>query len=220
MLYKFQATLAEILELDDPLSVSELESAEWLALVQKAINVTADDFTDAVVKNFIDNYFIPTFYHMWIVEWNIEDEEDFDMYMWKMSMKFNKTKAYYKGLITDINAVKALLSSNKYGAYVSSVNKTEQTSEGDVLNKRNDTPLAATNADLATDTYLSGSDRQESSSSLSTSSTGSTTDASKLFLALDKIPGVRDYYNEWLAEFETIFSPADDYDDPDDYDDL
>ena len=208
MLYKFQATLAEILELDDPLSVSELESADWLALVQKAINVTADDFTDAVVKNFIDNYFIPTFYHMWIVEWNIEDEEDFDMYMWKMSMKFNKTKEYYKGLITDINAVKALLSSNNYGADVSSVNTTEQTSEGDVLNKRNDTPLAATNADLVTDTYLSGSDRQESSSSLDTSSTGSTTDSSKLFLALDKIPEVRDYYNEWLAEFETIFRPA------------
>ena len=208
MLYKFQATLAEILELDDPLSVSELESTDWLALVQKAINVTADDFTDAVVKNFIDNYFIPTFYHMWIVEWNIEDEEDFDMYMWKMSMKFNKTKEYYKGLITDIGAVKALLSSNNYGADVSSVNTTEQTSEGDVLNKRNDTPLAATNADLATDTYLSGSDRQESTSSLDTSSTGSTTDASKLFLALDKIPEVRDYYNEWLAEFETIFRPA------------
>ena len=208
MLYKFQATLAEILELDDPLSVSELESADWLALVQKAINVTADDFTDTIVKNFIDNYFIPTFYHMSIVEWNIEDEEDFDMYMWKISMKFNKTKEYYKGLITDISAVKAMLSANNYGADVSSVNTTEQTSEGDVLNKRNDTPLAATNADLATDTYLSGSDRQESSSSLDTSSTGSTTDTSKLFLALDKIPEVRDYYNEWLSEFETIFRPA------------
>lgn len=208
MLYKFHATLAEILELDDPLSVSELESAGWLALVQKAINVTSEDFNDAIVKNFIDNYFIPTFYHMWVIEWNIEDEEDFDMYMWKISMKFNKTKAYYKGLITDISAVKALLSSNNYGADVSSVNTTEQVSEGDVLNKRNDTPLAATNADLATDAYLSGSDRQESSSSLNTSSTGSNTDSSKLFLALDKIPEVRDYYNEWLAEFETIFRPA------------
>lgn len=208
MLYKFHATLAEILELDDPLIVSELESADWLALVQKAINVTSEDFSDAIVKNFIDNYFIPTFYHMWVIEWNIEDEEDFDMYMWKISMKFNKTKAYYKGLITDISAVKALLSSNNYGADVSSVNTTEQASEGDVLNKRNDTPLAATNADLATDTYLSGSDRQESTSRLDTTSTGSTTDASKLFLALDKIPEVRDYYNEWLAEFETIFRPA------------
>lgn len=208
MLYKFHATLAEILELDDPLSVIELESADWLALVQKAINVTSEDFNDAIVKNFIDNYFIPTFYHMWVIEWNIEDEEDFDMYMWKISMKFNKTKAYYKGLITDISAVKALLSSKNYGADVSSVNTTEQVSEGDVLNKRNDTPLAATNADLATDTYLSGSDRQESSSNLDTSSTGTVTDASKLFLALDKIPEVRDYYNEWLAEFETIFRPA------------
>lgn len=208
MLYKFHASLAEILELDDPLSVSELESTDWLALVQKAINVTSEDFNDAIVKNFIDNYFIPTFYHMWVIEWNIEDEEDFDMYMWKISMKFNKTKAYYKDLITDISAVKALLSSNNYGADVSSVNTTEQVSEGDVLNKRNDTPLAATNADLATDTYLSGSDRQESSSNLDTSSTGTVTDASKLFLALDKIPEVRDYYNEWLAEFETIFRPA------------
>lgn len=208
MLYKFQATLAEILELDDPLSVSELESADWLALVQKAINVTSEDFTDAIVKNFIDHYFIPTFYHMWIVEWNIEDEEDFDMYMWKMSMKFNKTKAYYKDLITDISAVKALLSSNNYGADVSSLNTTQQASEGDVLNKRNDTPLAGTNPNLVDDTYLSGSDRQESTSSLDTSSTGSTTDASKLFLALDKIPEVKDYYNEWLAEFETIFRPG------------
>lgn len=208
MLYKFHATLAEILELDDPLSVSGLESADWLALVQKAINVTSEDFNDAIVKNFIDNYFIPTFYHMWVIEWNIEDEEDFDMYMWKISMKFNKTKAYYKDLIADISAVKTLLSSNNYGADVSSVNTTEQVSEGDVLNKRNDTPLAATNAELATDTYLSGSDRQESSSNLDTTSNGTVTDASKLFLALDKIPEVRDYYNEWLAEFETIFRPA------------
>ena len=165
MLYKFQAPLAEILELDDPLSVSELESADWLALVQKAINVTANDFTDTVVKNFIDNYFIPTFYHMSIVEWNIEDEEDFDMYMWKLSMKFNKTKEYYKSLITDISAVKALLSANNYGADVLSVNTTEQTSEGEVQNKQNATTHAATNAHQATDTNITGSDRQDSPSS-------------------------------------------------------
>ena len=208
MLYKFKATLAEILELTEPLSVSTMDQADWIAAVNKAIVVTATDYADPIVKGFINNYFIPHFFQAEICIWNIEDEEDFDMYMWKLTHRFNITKDHYKSLITDVAAVKALLSANGYGSDVASNSTSDQTTASDGLVKRNDTPLASTNPDLATDDYLSGSERQEGSSEVGVINAGTTTDYNRLWTALDNIPGVRNMYMEWIAEFEKIFRPA------------
>ena len=73
MLYKFKATLAEILELTEPLSVSTMDQADWIAAVIKAIVVTATDYADPIVKGFINNYLIPHFFQAEICIWNIED---------------------------------------------------------------------------------------------------------------------------------------------------
>lgn len=209
MMYKFRSTLRDLLvDVTDPTVLSTFDKADWLSGLAPILRLSDADYADPITYGFINNYLIPHFFLFEIVQWVETDEEEPDLYMWKMSGLFHATQDYYVERITDIAAVNALLKANKYGSDAIVASTVGQDSTGESLSKSNDTPLASTNSDLANDTYLSGSDKVNTTGSVDTVSSSTASNYNQLFNALQAIPGVRNLYNEWLQEFNSILVVA------------